>query len=99
MESKKYFGILMQYDPQRGFGFVHHYDDSKVLRKFFLHISQVIKGEPQFGAAVYFNVGTPRNPSQRPPAIDAEIGDVLPKFKPLQPLAPIPTDKTEGGSL
>ena len=84
MANVKLFGVLKTWNAVRGFGFIRILDAQGIETKYFLHVSKIISGQPAIGAGVYFLVGE-RPPalgiSHCDPAIQAEIGEVIPKFR------------------
>jgi cold shock CspA family protein len=84
MEKK--FGVLEFWDSARAFGFIRVTDSEGCATQYFLHVSRIISGEPQPGAGVRFAVDVQpvvkKRIEKRPTAIEAEVGDILPKFLP-----------------
>lgn len=91
--NSKMFGILSKYDSVRGFGFIFQRGEEGVVRQFFLHVTKIVSGEPLVGAGCYFDVGQPE-PGKRPPALNVEIGPVIPKFTMPTPTV-VPVKPTE----
>jgi len=79
--DKKMFGVLRQWDAARGFGFIKTINEDKSVTTYFLHLSKVESGVPRIGSAVRFNVGR-YDKGTAMPAVDAAVGDVIPKFNP-----------------
>jgi hypothetical protein len=84
----KLFGVLKDWNPVRGFGFIRIINKEKIVTRFFLHICDIKSGTPAIGAGVEFvlDEATPK-PGDAPKAREAVIGDVLPKFRPVVPSA------------
>jgi len=81
MNPKK-FAVLKDWNALRGFGFLRIVDENGQVIKYFLHVTEIVSGEPKIGAGVYFLVSDkPPKPGNVAAAIQAEIGEVLPKFK------------------
>jgi hypothetical protein len=103
----KLFGILRDRDPVRGFGFIRIINKERIVTRFFLHICDIKSGTPVIGAGVQFVLDeTPSKPGDLPKAREAEIGEVLPKFRPAPPAVDVlagtpaqPTDASEKGGL
>jgi cold shock CspA family protein len=74
MEGQIKHGVLVQYDSGRGYGFIR-VTENRNFTSFFLHVSQIVKGEPQLFAEVSFTVGEKRN-GRAAPALNAEIGGI-----------------------
>jgi hypothetical protein len=55
MEKKK--GFINKIFPERGYMFVHEPIPGAVTKAYFLHIRNVISGEPKLGRVVHFSVG------------------------------------------
>jgi hypothetical protein len=104
----KLFGILKDWNPVRGFGFIRVINKERIVTRFFLHICDIKSGAPAIGAGVEFvlDEATPK-PGDAPKAREAEIGEVLPKFRPAPPAADVlagtpaeqPTDASEKGGF
>jgi hypothetical protein len=55
MEKKK--GFINKIFPERGYMFVHEPIPGAVTKSYFLHVRNVISGEPMLGRVVHFSVG------------------------------------------
>jgi cold shock CspA family protein len=86
------FGIIRQFDPGRGFGFIRVTEKDGDFKSYFLHISRITSGEPKVGAGVHFRVGA-KEKGTAEPAYDAVIGDIIPKFA-----KSVPVEKVGGVS-
>jgi cold shock CspA family protein len=80
-QNKKMFGVLRKWDAVRGFGFIVVINADKSTTSWFLHTSKIQSGTPQIGAGAQFNPGVYEKGTATP-AIDVEIGEVIPKFQP-----------------
>jgi cold shock CspA family protein len=79
--NKKLFGVIRKWDAVRGFGFILVFNSDKSTTSWFLHASKIQSGTPQIGAGVHFKPGVYQKGTATP-AIDAEVGEVIPKFQP-----------------
>lgn len=71
-------GVIRKWNASRGFGFVRVTNQDGSFDSYFLHIRDIKSGEPIPGSGVVFNIG--KFVKGAPPAIDAVIGPVIPKF-------------------
>jgi len=78
MESqKRLFGILANWNDVRGFGFVVERNPNGTRRSWFLHVTRITAGTPTQGCKVFFD----EEPNPKGPlAVNAECGQVVPKF-------------------
>lgn len=79
--NDKTFGIIRVWNDPRGFGFVRSVDSLGIVTHYFLHIAQIISGEPEVGAGVHFDIGE-RKAGAYPPALSAVVGLVVPRHAP-----------------
>jgi cold shock CspA family protein len=54
--AEKETGVIGQWTPERGFGFIHQIVDGN-LRTLFFHVTQIVQGVPEVGAGCSFIVG------------------------------------------
>jgi len=98
MEKK--FGVLEFWDSERAYGFVRVTDNEGCVTQYFLHVTRIKSGEPKPGAGVRFTVDAKpvvkKRIEKRSIAVDAEIGEILPKFLPER--KPLTLDNNEGGA-
>lgn len=65
--------------PDRAFGYIHNWGGSWGVihspgrKKYYLHISKIISGQPEDGARVEFNIGQARSAADLPTALEVEI--------------------------
>jgi hypothetical protein len=61
-------GILKRW--QGSWGIVYAVES----KRYFLHVTQIVDGEPELGRFVTFEVGSARTPTELPQALNAHIG-------------------------
>jgi cold shock CspA family protein len=79
-------GLLRSWNTARGFGFIDVPTAVFPLKKYFLHVSDILEGSnpPPVGSMVRFEVGSPRKAGQLPIAKKAWI--IAPKNMSLEVL-------------
>jgi len=69
-KSKQLEGTLTKWNPERGFGFV-----KAGFGIYFLHVSQIMQGEPEVGVTVKFYPGQREQAGKNPAAFEAVVVD------------------------
>jgi cold shock CspA family protein len=89
---KTHTGVLVNWDVPKGFGFIREIGKDGLVTQYFLHASQIIKGEPAIGAKVAFEVGE-KTRGTASPALAAEFGPTTA----TEPKTAVPTLESIGG--
>jgi cold shock CspA family protein len=65
-------GIISKWDGSRGFGFIRVTDPDDYISHYFLHVSEIRKGEPSIGSQTIFQAGE-RTRGSAAPALQVEV--------------------------
>jgi hypothetical protein len=69
----KNVATIRKWVGERGWGIANSYDKHGVIQKVFVHVSNVVSGEPKLGARIWFVQGPPRSEYDLPVALQIEV--------------------------